>query len=220
MNEHSLGRLHRYGSIALLIIAAVAFAAYPMVRGSGSEVGLAGARLYARPAWLLAHLLGMIGFVTMAVGLDRIDRLAARLAMAGSVLVLPYYGAEAFGLHALGQIAVKTHDAGMIAAADTFRYHPAAIAVFAAGLLLLAVSGVRLLILLRRPASILTKFGLIVTGIALLGYLPQFFGPIELRIGHGLLLAVGLLLLAVAHLNSGTDRSGTDVAPRPTALVG
>ncbi|SDS51468.1 hypothetical protein [Microlunatus soli] len=211
MNEQSPGRLARYSSIALLIIAAVAFAAYPMLRGSGSEVGLAGARLYARPAWLLAHLLGMIGFVTMAVGLGRQDRLAGRLALTGAILVLPYYGAEAFGLHALGLVALATGDPGMIAAADTFRYHPAAITVFAAGLLLLAGCGVRLLIMIRRPGSMPVRVGLVVTGVALIGYLPQFFTPIEFRIGHGILLGVGLVLLAVAALRR------TDTASRPSS---
>jgi hypothetical protein len=71
---------------------------------------------------------------------------------------------------------------------------------FAAGLLLLAAAGVRLLFLLRhRPA--LLRVGLAVTGLGLLTYLPQFFVPIEGRIIHGIVLGIGLVLLAGATAN-------------------
>lgn len=35
-------------------------------------------------------------------------------------------------------------------------------------------------------------------GVGLMTYLPQFFGTPEVRIGHGLVLGVGLLLAAAA----------------------
>lgn len=50
--------------VSALVIAAIAFALYPMLRGSAPETGLSGAELYARPAWLLAHCLGMAGFIS------------------------------------------------------------------------------------------------------------------------------------------------------------
>jgi len=182
-------------STAALVIAAIAFALYPILRSSADEVGLSAAALYARPAWLLAHCLGMIGFLTAAWGLGRIDRLAGRLAFGGTVLVLPYYGAEAYGLHAIGVLALRLHDPSGIPAADMFRYQPVAITTFGIGLLLFAAAGVRLLFLLGR-SSLLRRVGLMIAGLALIAYLPQFFLPIQFRIAHGVVFGIGLLALA------------------------
>ncbi|MDF0530520.1 hypothetical protein P0W64_08605 [Tsukamurella sp. 8F] len=183
---------------AALGAAGLALAVYPVLRGSGSEEGLVGAALYARPAWLVAHCLGMFGFIATACGLQAVDRWAARLALIGTVAVLPYYGAEAFGLHALGRTALQQQDPGAIEAADAFRYQPVAMTIFGLGLLMWAASGVRLVVLSRRLRGIAARVGAIVAGVGLVGYLPQFFAPIEVRIGHGLLLCVGLLLLAAS----------------------
>ena len=68
----------------------------------------------------------------------------------GAFAVLPYYGAEAFGLHALGVRVLQTGHADMIVAADMFRYQPVAIAVFALGWLAFGAVGVRLLLVARR----------------------------------------------------------------------
>lgn len=183
--------------VLALVIAAISFALYPMLRGSAPETGFSAAALYARPAWLLAHCLGMAGFITASWGLGTVDRLAGRLAFAGTLLVLPYYGAEAFGLNAIGRLAVQTHDPSGVAAAGMFRYQPVAITVFAAGLLLVAAAGVRLLLALRHGSG-LRRIGLVITGLALVAYLPQFFIPSQGRIVHGLVLGVGLLVLAGA----------------------
>jgi hypothetical protein len=186
--------------IAALIAAGLAFAIYPILRGSAVETGFSAAELYARPAWLLAHCLGMAGFIASSWALLSVDRLAGRLAFGGTLLVLPYYGAEAFGLNAIGRLAIETNDPSGVAAADMFRFQPVAMTAFAAGLLLLAAAGVRLLFLLRhRPA--LLRVGLAVTGLGLLTYLPQFFVPIEGRIIHGIVLGIGLVLLAGATAN-------------------
>lgn len=203
--------LHRVA----LVAAGIAYAAYPMLRGSGSEVGLAGAELYARPSWLIAHCLGMIGFVAAAWGLTRVDRWAHGLALAGAILVLPYYGAEAFGLNAIGRLAIQTGDGGLVAAADLFRFQPVALTTFAAGLLLVLAAGVRLLVLLRmRSTGWWQRIGLLLAGLGLIGYLPQFFGSIELRIAHGIVLGLGLILLALPITRApGSDR------PQTAALV-
>jgi len=182
-------------SAAALAVAAVAFALYPILRSSADEVGLTAAALYARPAWLLAHCLGMIGFITLSWGLGRMDRPAGGLAFGGTLLVLPYYGAEAYGLHAIGTLALRLHDPAGIPAADMFRYQPVAITTFGVGLLLLAATGVRLLFLLRRSSNV-RRIGLVIAGFALIAYLPQFFLPIQFRIVHGIVFGVGLLVLA------------------------
>jgi hypothetical protein len=184
---------------AALGIAGLAFVAYPILRGSAVETGLSGAALYARPAWVLAHVLAMLGFVLLAVGLPAIDERAGRWATWGAFAVLPYYGAEAFGLHALGVRVLQTGDADMTVAADMFRYQPVAITIFALGWLAFGAVGVRLLLLTRGRRGAL-RIGLALTGIALLTYLPQFFLPPAGRIGHGLVLGIGLLVTAYAVL--------------------
>lgn len=198
----------------VLAIAGAAFAAYPILRGSGSEAGLAGAELYARDAWLIAHVLGMAGFAAIGWGLGVVDRLAGRLALAGALLVLPYYGAEAFGLHALGQRVLETGDASAIAAADLFRYQPLAMTMFVAGLVLVAGAGVRLLLKVRHgPGG--QRIGLLLTGAALATYLPQFFVPIGGRIGHGVVLGLGLLALAGTLLTRTSSPGQPATQPEP-----
>jgi hypothetical protein len=182
---------------AALGLSGVAFIAYPILRGSAVETGLSGAALYARTAWVLAHVLGMLGFVLLAVGLPVIDERAGRWATWGAFAVLPYYGAEAFGLHALGVRVLQTGHADMIVAADMFRYQPVAIAVFALGWVAFGAVGVRLLLVARRSRAAL-RIGLVLAGLALLTYLPQFFLPSAGRIGHGLVLGIGLLVIAYA----------------------
>lgn len=189
------GRSDRLGA-AILILAGLCFAVYPPMRGSGSELGIAGAELYARPEWVIAHGLAMIGFVCLAWVLPRLDRLAGIAAQAALIGLLPYYGAETFALHAIGVHAVASGDAAGVAAADLFRYQPVAMIIFAIGLLLLATAGLRLLIMIRsRPGW--ARFGLLITGLCLIGYLPQFFFTPAGRILHGVLLGVGLLILGV-----------------------
>ncbi|HET9648247.1 MAG TPA: hypothetical protein VFP34_08450 [Microlunatus sp.] len=181
-------------SAGALALAGLAFIAYPVLRGYGVETGLAGAALYARPEWLLAHVLGMVGFVLLAIGISAVDERAGRWATWGAFGVLPYYGAEAFGLHALGIQVQRTGHADMTAVADLFRYHPIALTVFALGWIAFGAVGVRLIRLARRRSG-LERAGLLLVGIALLAYLPQFFLPAFGRIGHGVVLGCGLLLL-------------------------
>lgn len=204
---------------AALAVAAVAFALYPILRSSADEVGMTAAALYARPAWLLAHCLGMIGFITASWGLGRIDRMAGRIALAGTLLVLPYYGAEAYGLHAIGTLALRLHDPAGIPAADMFRYQPVAITTFGIGLALWAAAGVRLAFLLRRSSN-LQRIGLLITGLALITYLPQFFLPIQFRIVHGIVFGIGMLVLAWTVVRQkSSDSSSTATRSRTAAAI-
>lgn len=177
-------------------IAGIAFALYPLFRGYATEVGLEAAALYARPAWLVAHLLGMIGFALLAAGLVVVDARSARAATWGAIALLPYYGAEAFGLHALGVRIQQTGHVDMVEAAGMFRYQPVAMAIFATGLVLVAVVGVRLT-MRGVQASGAARWGLLGAGVALATYLPQFFLPGPARIAHGVLLGLGLVIMAV-----------------------
>ncbi|MFW6773108.1 hypothetical protein ACOACO_02400 [Nocardioides sp. CPCC 205120] len=207
------GRAGRVAPAALLGLAGAALAAYPALRGHAVEDGLAAAELYARPAWLWAHVLAMAGFVLVALGLAAVDRAAQRAAVVGTALLLPYYGAEAYGLHAVGRRVVETGDAAVLSAgdgaADLFRYEPVAVTLFALGWVALALAGARLVVVaVRRSPGPLARAGLVLTAAALATYLPQFFLPPGGRTAHGVLAAAGLLLLAV-------DRARAPGAQRP-----
>lgn len=188
----------------VLALAGAALVAYPALRGYAVEDGLPAAELYARPAWLWAHVLGMAGFVLVAWGLAAVDAFAHRAALVGAILLLPYYGAEAYGLHALGRRVIETGDVAMVArgdgAADLFRYEPVAMTLFAFGWVALFVVAIRLAILAVRSwrTAPLAAFGMGLTALAYATYLPQFFTAGEVRIAHGGVAGVGLAVLALA----------------------
>ena len=109
----------RLGALALAG-AGVLFVFYPAIRPYSDETSLEGAAAFASNAWIVAHVLAMLAFVLVALGLLALyrtlqDTPAEGLAFLtlittwiGVGLTLPYYGAEAFGLHAVGQ-AVADH---------------------------------------------------------------------------------------------------------------
>ena len=81
----------------------------------------------------------------------------------------------------------------MTAAADLFRYHPSRSGCSSSGWAASAATGARLLLRSRAAAGRL-RAGLVLAGLALLTHLPQFFPAPAGRIGHGVVLAAGLLL--------------------------
>ena len=69
--------------------------------------------------------------------------------------------------------------------------------IFGAGLLLLAAAGIMAAIAVWQSHVLPRTSGILfATGIAL--FLPQFFGPAAVRIGHGILFAAGSIVLAAA----------------------
>lgn len=204
----------------LLAVAGLAFAAYPLLRPYGPETGVEGAQDLASWAWLFSHLLGILGFSCLAFAL----RLAAHRpgwwpdsvpghdnsrgtawarrtetwAWLAVVLLLPYYGAEAYGLQSVAEYALDHSSSDVLAIADAFRYSPVPMTLFGLGFVALAVTGVRLAHRLW-PAGGSLRTGGLLAAAALVTYLPQFFLPPAGRIAHGVVLAVGLLL--VAHGN-------------------
>lgn len=213
--------------------AGVLFAAYPLLRPWSDETTLDGAAAMASPAWLASHVLAMVAFVLLALALHRgraTDRAvahasvpasrtpvsahasgaasgAAVAAWVGAVLVLPYYGAEAFGLQAIAARAVADGDPSLLTITDGVRYAPVQLTMFTLGLLALAVAGV-LLAVTRWPAGGTARLGATATGAMLVLYLPQFFGTPTMRIAHGGVLAAGCVLLAVdARRRAGLPRT-------------
>src|SRR5512135_1044071 len=102
-----------------LAVAGVCFVLYPAIRPFSDEATLRGARAFATSAWIVAHSLAMVGFILLTLGLlgaygQLRETTSGRLALTGLVvtwigagLTLPYYGAEAFALHAVGQEALR-----------------------------------------------------------------------------------------------------------------
>jgi hypothetical protein len=220
---------------AVWTAAAVAFVAYPALRPYADETGLPGLAAMATDRWLVAHLLGMLGFMLLAPALrsvaertpaqPRSARLLAPLAWAGAILVLPYYGGEAFGLHAIGAYASAQHDPGLIQVVNGFRYQPVAITMFGMGLALVATAGV-LLVLGTRTAGRLVRFAGLLTGLGLALYLPQFFGTPTVRVAHGVVLGLGCLIFAFVTIRDrhaggpppvgeSTDRAGRGLVHEP-----
>lgn len=201
------------------VVSGLALVAYPMLRPWGPEAGLDGARDFASWAWPVAHVLGMVGFVGLALGLrqlamapsgtwpERRVRATETLAWIAVAFLLPYYGAEAFGLQAVGAYAVELGDAEVLAIAEAFRYGPLAITTFAVGLLLLLVVGIRLCLGFWRSGTP-GRLGGLLAGAGAVTYLPQFFGSPAIRIAHGLLMGAGLVLLGVT---AGRATSGAGV---------
>jgi hypothetical protein len=100
------------------------------------------------------------------------------------------------------------------------RYQSLAMTIFGTGLLLLAAAAIMAAIAVWR-SNVLPRTSAILfaTGMAL--FLPQFFGPAAIRIGHGILLAVGSIILAAAlWASTGRPRAAvTPLADRPSADV-
>jgi hypothetical protein len=93
--------------------------------------------------------------------------------------------------------------------------------IFGTGLLLLAAAAIMAAIAVWRSHVLpRTSAILFATGMAL--FFPQFFGPAAVRIGHGILLAAGSVILAAAlwasagrsrgTVTPSADRSSADVA--------
>ena len=142
------------------------FALYPALRPFSDEKSLDSARAFASTRWLVAHSLGIAAFILLAVGLFAVyehiqDTTAHRTARAGLLLswigvglVLPYYGAEVFGLHAAGQQALTTGDIGTF---DTLIHAirwEAGIWFIIAGLLLLAAGTITFAVAVWRSAAL------------------------------------------------------------------
>ena len=195
----------RLGALALAA-AGVLFVLYPALRPWHDENTVSGATTsMASTAWVAAHFCAMVGFILLPLGLLAVRGAigtgrSGTLALVATVvtwiaagLVLPYYGAEDFGLHA---IAGK-HVAGLLDVVQAVRYQPLAITIFGAGLIALAAGGVLAAVAVWR-SGVLPRYAGVLVAVGTVLFLPQFFGPPAFRIGHGVVFGAGLVILAVA----------------------
>jgi hypothetical protein len=193
---------------ASLAVAGVLFVLYPAIRPFSDETSLQGAQAFASTAWLVAHILAMVAFTLVEVGLvglylalqgNRAEGQAFWALVASLVgigLTLPFYGGEAFGLHAIGQEAIKEQRAALVGLADVVRSGPGEV-MFAVGLLLLAVGAIIAAIAIWR-SGVLAKWSGIPFALGFALYIPQFFGTQPIRVAHGVLVAIGCLWIAVS----------------------
>ncbi|MET4164848.1 MULTISPECIES: hypothetical protein [Gordonia] len=211
-------------SSALLGLAALSFLLYPLLRGFGPEVGVAGARHLGSPSWVAAHVAAMIGFVALAIALrrgadDPRRRSTELLAWLATSLLLPYYGAETFALNDVGQWVTSGGDPAAMAVADDFRMSPVPLVTFVAGWVLLGWVAVRIVRDDGRAASP-QRWGVRMTAIGLLLFLPQFFAPGPVRIAHGIILGLGLAIWAIteARRDDGVSAANSTVRPKPSTV--
>jgi uncharacterized membrane protein len=109
-----------------LVVSGIFLVLYPTIRPFSDESSLQGAEAFASFSWVLAHSQAMVAFVLLALGLLRLYILlqettvecraiqALVLSCIGVGLSLPYYGAETFGLHAIGQEAIKEKNPALL----------------------------------------------------------------------------------------------------------
>jgi hypothetical protein len=195
----------RLGALSLAV-SGILFVLYPLIRPFSDEASLSGAEAFASTAWILAHMLAVVAFILLALGLlglhialqttavERLAFLALVLSWIGIGLTLPYYGAEIFGLHAIGQEALRQHSAALLALADAVRYGPGFV-VFIVGLLLLAVGAILVAIAILQSGT-LSRWSGIPFALGFVLYLPQFLGSQPIRVAHGLLVALGCIWIA------------------------
>lgn len=192
-------------SSGLLMAAYLALRPYgDTASGTSAEAAAA----FADPMWVLAHLAGALALVQLGrVALRMHDLVGSLLTqigrwsgLAGAVLVLPYYGAETFGLHAVGRAGLT--DPTVMALVDEIRNQPAALTTFGIGLLLLAVSGVTVALAWRREvrsgrwdAPAWAAWPLAVGAVTVL---PQYSLPPAGRVMYGFAFATAALVLAIA----------------------
>lgn len=194
----------------LLVLAGVLFILYPATRPWHDETtaeGLLAAT--GSPWWVASHGFAMVGFVVLGFAFSSIGdlladspgarpaRRATLSAWIAAGLLLPYYGAETFGLYAMAQADVSDP----VALADDFRFGAVAVTTFGLGWLALGASAVLLAIAVHRSELLSRNAGVILAA-GLVLFLPQFFGPPAVRIGHGILIGAGCVILAAAVLKS------------------
>ncbi|MBP1162323.1 MULTISPECIES: hypothetical protein [unclassified Rhodococcus (in: high G+C Gram-positive bacteria)] len=206
----------RIAAAALFGVAGVLFLLYPAVRPYSDYLNQAtmdGARAYASGAWVSAHFFGMIGFLLLGLAVqalreilrgtegDRAGIAATVLTWVGVGLTLPYYGAEDFGLHAIGGRAVADGTPELLDLVDGVRGGGTQMTMFTVGLLLVAAGAVAAAVGIWR-SGVLARWSGVPLAVGFALFIPQFFGSPWMRVAHGVLVAAGALWLAAELLRA------------------
>ena len=195
-----------------LVLGAAAFllAAFPLLRPFfvldvfDPETSIkVGSPVFASMAWLVSHLLAMLGFVLLQVGVLALyafhagsvgERPAFRglvWSVPGVALILPAFGVEAYTMPIIGQLflAGATGLAPLIA----LTYHGPMTIVLLLGQVCLAVGAFSFAVAIRRDGRLPGWAGM-VFAIGLAFWLPMLPKPV--RIIDGLLIGIGGIPLA------------------------
>jgi hypothetical protein len=198
---------HLSAFAAAFALSGLCFLLYPAVRPFSSETGKDGARAFGSSSWIVAHSLGIAAFALLALGAfglyvrlqdtsvgERMVR-AVVLIWVGVALTLPYYGAEVFGLHAVGQRALAGNEPALVKPLTHSIRWEAGIYFIVAGLLLLALGAIVMARAVWRSGR-LQRWSALPLAAGLLLYIPQFSAPQSIRIVHGMLMLAGCWWLA------------------------
>ncbi|MBM7415517.1 MULTISPECIES: hypothetical protein [Nocardiaceae] len=192
----------------LLVTTGLLFALYSALRPYSTEIGTGGAEAFASPLWLAAHVAAMVGFTCLVfvARQARVGALVDTTILLGVALVLPYYGAETFALHAVGQDALDTGRADLLELADPIRYGLLQVSMFGVGLILIAAGAVVLAVRTGGVGAAVFAAGFVL-------FLPQFYAPPWIRVAHGLLVLIGAVLFA-RRTATGTDAGASSGDPQ------
>lgn len=196
-------------SAVFFILSGIFLTLFPLVRPFFDESTLQGAAEFASTRWVIAHALGMGGFIMLSLGflgvylllrptkLERRTFVALVLSWIGTGLTLPFFGAEAFGLQVIGHTAVTQNSTALLPLVNSVRFGPG-IFFIGSGLLMIAVASIVLATAIW-SSKILPKWSGLPIAIGFVVYIPQlqgapFFQPI--RIAVGILIVAGCIWIA------------------------
>ncbi|MFN3339334.1 MAG: hypothetical protein ACK40Z_06505 [Dietzia sp.] len=215
-------------TVAFLPVASgLLIAGYLLLRPYGDSDGgesLAAAEAFASNLWLLSHLAGATALVALAAFWSFHTTGPLRWAgPVGAALVLPYYGAETFALHEIGQRALSGDPAALELVAAV-RDNPAAVTLFTLGLLTLAVAGIAAALSWRRahrPGQAGRAAGaLLPLAVIAALFLPQFFLPPAGRMAYGVAFAAAAVYAAVTMRGgAGSQASVSERRPPATTAI-
>ena len=167
---------------------------------------MAGARAFGSSQWVLAHSLGIGAFTLLGAGAlaptSRSSR-QRRVGRAGHCSsprlgwpTPPYYGAEVFGLDAIGGTSLARHDVDLFTTLTHRVRRGPGIWFIVVGLILLAVGGVLVALAAWASTHGWARWSGVPLAVALVLDPPQFTGPQWVRVLHGGLTGVGCGVLA------------------------
>ncbi|QRO87742.1 hypothetical protein [Kytococcus sedentarius] len=186
---------------------------YLLLRPYGDAGGGAtpeAAAAFASSLWVAAHCLGVVALASFVylvlcihdLGPSRATRIARGSGLLGLVLVVPYYGAETLGLHAVGR-AAQAGTPGVMALEEAIRSQPVAVSAFGAGLVLLALAAVCLGHGWQQATGNRAAWPLA----ALMAvFLPQFYLPPVGRMAYGVAVALAAVWMLVSAWRTESSR--------------
>ncbi len=201
----------RLGGVSLAV-SGILFVAFPVIRPftDSSPDPLVIAETFASTSWIFAHVLGMVAFTLVPVGLVGLSRCLEKSpgeqpafwgvvsCWIGVGLALPFFGIEAFSLGGMGARAVAQKAPDLVALAQSIRVG-LGVGFFLVELVLVAIVAILIAIALWR-SSVLPRWSGVTLGIGLALYIPQFAFSHPIRVAHGVVLGVGSLWLASSML--------------------